>query len=38
MFEASVLYLAGKELINSVIDVTLDGKMVRCVQYLLPTE
>ena len=38
MLEASILYIAGKELINAVIEVSLDDEVVRCVQYLLPTE
>jgi predicted nuclease of predicted toxin-antitoxin system len=38
MLEAAILYLAGKELINAVIEVSLDDEVVRCVQYLLPTE
>jgi predicted nuclease of predicted toxin-antitoxin system len=36
LFEAAVLYLAGKELINSAIEVSLEGKVVKCVEYPLP--
>ena len=32
------VYLAGKELINSAIEVGLKGKVVECVEYRLPTE
>jgi hypothetical protein len=38
LFEAAILYLSGKQLINCAIEVPLDGKLVKCVQYLLPTE
>jgi hypothetical protein len=37
MFEAAILYLAGKELINAAIEVSLDGKSVKCVEYRIPT-
>ena len=37
MFEAAILYLAGKELINVAIEVSLDGKSVKCVEYQIPT-
>ena len=36
LFEAAILYLAGKELINSVIELSLEGKTVKCVEYPLP--
>ena len=36
LFEAAIQYLAGKDLINSVIDVRLEGKAVKCVEYPLP--
>lgn len=38
LFEAAILYLAGKELINSAIEVSLKDKVVECVEYRLPTE
>lgn len=38
LFEAAILYLAGKELINAAIEVSLKGKVVECVEYRLPTE
>jgi len=37
MFDAAILYLARKELINAAIEVSLDGKSVKCVEYQLPT-
>jgi hypothetical protein len=36
LFEAAILYLAGKELINSAIEVSLEGKVVKCVECQLP--
>jgi len=36
LFEAVIQYLAGREPINSVIEVTLEGKVVKCVEYPLP--
>lgn len=38
LFEAAILYLAGKDLINAAIEVTLRDKVVECVEYRLPTE
>ena len=38
LFEAAIQYLAGRDLINAVIEVTLDHKVVTCTQYQLPTE
>jgi len=38
MFEAAILYLAGKELINAAIEVSLEGKTVKCIEYQIPTE
>ena len=29
LFEGAILYLAGKDLVNSVIEVSLEGKMVK---------
>jgi predicted nuclease of predicted toxin-antitoxin system len=37
LFEAAILYLAGNELINSAIEVSLEGKVVKCVEYPLPS-
>jgi predicted nuclease of predicted toxin-antitoxin system len=36
LFEGAVKYLAGKDLINSAIEVSLKGKAVQCVEYRLP--
>ena len=36
LFKAAILYLAGKELINSVIEVSLERNAVTCVEYHLP--
>jgi predicted nuclease of predicted toxin-antitoxin system len=38
LFEAAIQYLGGRDLINAAIEVTLDGKVVRCVEYQLPME
>jgi len=38
LFEAAVQYLAGSDLINAVIEVTLDRKVVKCLEYRLPAE
>jgi predicted nuclease of predicted toxin-antitoxin system len=38
LFEAAIQYLAGRDMINSVIEVTLDGNAVRCVEYPLATD
>jgi len=37
MFEAAILYLSGKELINAAIEVSLDGESVKCIEYQIPT-
>lgn len=37
LFEAAILYLAGKELINAAIEVSLEGKSVKCIAYQIPT-
>jgi predicted nuclease of predicted toxin-antitoxin system len=37
LFEAAIRYSDGKDLINSAIEVSLDGNAVRCVEYQLPT-
>lgn len=36
LFSAALQYLAGKELINSVLEVTIRGGIVRCAEYRLP--
>ena len=36
LFRAAIQYLAGRDATNSVIEVTLDGKTVRCTGYQLP--
>jgi diacylglycerol kinase len=36
LFEAAILYLAGKELINSAIEVSLEYKTVKCIEYQIP--
>ncbi len=38
LFQATLQYLAGKSLINAVIEVTSDGKTATCVEYQLPTD
>lgn len=38
LFEAAILYMGGKELINSAIEVSLEGKTVKCIEYEIPTE
>jgi predicted nuclease of predicted toxin-antitoxin system len=38
MFQAAIRYLAGKDLINAVIEVMLDRKVVKCLEYSLPAE
>jgi predicted nuclease of predicted toxin-antitoxin system len=37
LFQAALQYLAQRDLVNGVIEVTLDGKMARCAEYELPT-
>jgi len=36
LFKAAIQYVAGRDLVNTVIEVTLEGKTVRCVAYSLP--
>jgi predicted nuclease of predicted toxin-antitoxin system len=36
LFKAAILYLAGRDLINSAIEVSVDGKVVKCVEYPIP--
>jgi predicted nuclease of predicted toxin-antitoxin system len=38
LFEAAIQYLTGRDLINAVIEVTLDLKVVKCFEYRLPAE
>jgi predicted nuclease of predicted toxin-antitoxin system len=38
LFEAAILYMAGKKLINSAIEVSLEGKTVKCIEYEIPME
>ena len=36
LFEGAIQYLAGRDLVNTVIEVSLKGETVRCVEYRLP--
>jgi predicted nuclease of predicted toxin-antitoxin system len=36
LFEAAIRYLAGRNLINAVIEVALDGKTATCIEHPLP--
>lgn len=38
LFEAAIRYVAGKDLLNTVVEVTLERKAVKCIEYLLPAE
>jgi predicted nuclease of predicted toxin-antitoxin system len=38
LFQAAIQYLAGKSLINGVIEVTADGKTATCIEYQLPAD
>jgi predicted nuclease of predicted toxin-antitoxin system len=38
MFQAAILYMAGKDLINSAIEVSIEGNSVKCAGYRLPEE
>jgi predicted nuclease of predicted toxin-antitoxin system len=38
LFQAAIQYLAGKNLINAVIEVTSDGKTATCVKYQLSAD
>ena len=38
MFEAAMLYMAGKEVVNSAIELRLEGKTVKCIEYQIPAE
>lgn len=37
LFEAAIQYLEGREVINSMIEVTLEAKVVKCVEYHFPS-
>jgi predicted nuclease of predicted toxin-antitoxin system len=37
LFEAAILYFAGKDLVNAAIEVSLEGKSVKCIAYQIPT-
>jgi hypothetical protein len=37
LFEAALQYVVGRVLVNSVIEVSLDRQVVRCIEYELPT-
>ena len=36
LFEGAIQYLARRDLVNTVIEVSLKGETVRCVEYQLP--
>lgn len=36
LFEAAIQYLTGKDPVNSVVEVSLKGEIVNCVEYQLP--
>jgi predicted nuclease of predicted toxin-antitoxin system len=36
LFEGAIQYLARRDLVNTVIEVSLKGETVRCVEYRLP--
>lgn len=38
LFEAAIRYIAGRELVNRVVEVTVVSKAVSCVEYQLPAE
>jgi predicted nuclease of predicted toxin-antitoxin system len=38
LFQAAIQYLAGKSLIDAVIEVTSDGKTATCIEYQLPAD
>jgi predicted nuclease of predicted toxin-antitoxin system len=37
LFDAAIQYLGGRDLINTAIEVSLDGNRVRCIEDELPT-
>jgi predicted nuclease of predicted toxin-antitoxin system len=36
LFQAALLYSADRDLVNTVVEVSLEGKTVQCVEYELP--
>jgi len=38
LIEGSIQFLAGKDLVNSVVEVSLARKVVRCIEYRLPAD
>ena len=38
LFKAAIQYLAGKDLLNTAIEVNLERNEVKCVEYSLPAE
>jgi predicted nuclease of predicted toxin-antitoxin system len=38
LFEVAILYLAGKELINSAIEMSVARKTVKCIEYQIPRQ
>ncbi len=38
LFEAAIRYLAGRDLVNTVVEVLLKGRIVECINYHLPME
>jgi hypothetical protein len=36
LFVGALQYLSGRELVNAVVEVSLEGKVVRCKEYGLP--
>jgi len=38
LFEAAIRHVAGKDLLNTVVEVTLERKAVKCTEYSLPAE
>jgi len=38
LFEAAIRYFAGRDLVNTVVEVLLKGRVVECIEYDLPTE
>lgn len=38
LFQAALEYLGQRDLTNTVLEVSLDGKMVRCVEYRFPRD
>jgi hypothetical protein len=38
LFDGSIQFLAGRDLVNSVVEVSLARKVVRCIEYRLPAD